>query len=577
MGIRARALILFVVLGALPLGLSIGLLLPSYGHAVRESEDQLQLATVAELAGTLERRWRGVREDADAVAQAVAHAALMEDPKAAEALIQSALAARPRVDVARLEIPSAGVDTVLAKEGAATSDAPRSTEEQRERALRASVVFSPIDATRGALVVAVPKLTDDGAQGWLTVPLYLRPLSQAAVEALAIRGFGDATRLVVVDAERRVVAAAGAGLPPLGEPADALAVWTSLPKSGGRVRVAIKNEFTADGVAMVGAVRTLPEQGWVLAIWRPKSVAMAGYETTRSTVVAITTGALLLALMLGLWASHAVTHPVLALVERARRIGQRRWHELSPPKPRSDELGTLDMAMHKMADDLRTGEAELEKEVRLRSDLSRFVSQEVVDGIVQGDLSLELGGERRAVTVLFADMVAFTAAAESAPPERVVAMLNELFSVLTEVVFRHGGTVDKFIGDCIMAIWGAPVANEDHATKALEAAEDMMRFLEAGRGRWRETYGIEMRLAIGINSGEAIVGNVGSRERMEYTVIGDVVNVAARLETIAAPDQVLLTAATLEEAGEDFDVRRLGERSLTGRSEGVEVYELVDL
>lgn len=576
MGIRGRALVLFLLLGVLPLGLSVGLLLPSYGRAVRESEDQLQLATVAELAGTLERRWSGVREDADAIAAAVAHAALLEEPKAAEALVQSALVARPRVDVARLEIPSAKVDTVLAKEGAATEGTPHSTPEQRERALSGPVAV-PVDGTRGALVVAVPKLQDDGAQGWLTVPLYLRPLSDAATEALAVRNFGDATRLLVVDAERRVVVAVGSGLPAQGTSASSLPVWASLPVQGNQAGLAIKNEFTADGLEMVGAVHVLPEQGWTVAMWRPKSVAMAGYTATRRTVVAIASGALLLALVLGLWASRAVTRPVLALVERARRIGQRRWGDLPPPAPRNDELGSLDVAMHKMAEDLQAGEAELEKEVRLRSDLSRFVSQEVVEGIVQGDLSLELGGERRAVTVLFADMVAFTAAAESAPPERVVAMLNELFSVLTEVVFRHGGTVDKFIGDCIMAIWGAPVATEDHALKALEAAEDMMRFLEAGRGRWREEYGIEMRLAIGINSGEAIVGNVGSRERMEYTVIGDVVNVAARLETIAAPDQVLLTAATLDEAGEDFDVRRLGERSLTGRSEGVEIYELVAL
>ena len=101
-------------------------------------------------------------------------------------------------------------------------------------------------------------------------------------------------------------------------------------------------------------------------------------------------------------------------------------------------------------------------------------------------------------------------------------------------MFRHGGTVDKFIGDCIMAVWGAPSAQDDHAARALAAAEDMMRFLETANEGWQEKYDVEIRLGIGVNSGEAIVGNVGSDKRMEYTVIGDVVNVAARLEAIAA-------------------------------------------
>jgi class 3 adenylate cyclase len=146
--------------------------------------------------------------------------------------------------------------------------------------------------------------------------------------------------------------------------------------------------------------------------------------------------------------------------------------------------------------------------------------------------------------------------------------------MLTEIVFRHGGTVDKFIGDCIMAVWGAPVPAADHAIRALRAAEDMMRFLEAANEGWREKYDVEIRLGIGVNSGEALVGNIGSDKRMEYTVIGDVVNVAARLEAIAQPNQVLVSGATRDLVGDAFALEKLGDRKLTGRKTDTAVYAL---
>jgi len=146
--------------------------------------------------------------------------------------------------------------------------------------------------------------------------------------------------------------------------------------------------------------------------------------------------------------------------------------------------------------------------------------------------------------------------------------------VLTELVFRHGGTVDKFVGDCVMAIWGAPTPQDDHARRAVEAAEDMLRWLETANPGWLERYGVTVQLAIGINSGEAVVGNVGSEKRMEYTAIGDVVNVAARLEAMARPQQILITAATRTAAGEDFDYADAGERLLAGRAEAVHLFEV---
>jgi len=125
-----------------------------------------------------------------------------------------------------------------------------------------------------------------------------------------------------------------------------------------------------------------------------------------------------------------------------------------------------------------------------------------------------------------------------------------------------------------MAVWGAAEAQPDHAVRAVAAADDMMRFLETAADGWRETYGVEIRLGIGINSGQALVGNVGSSKRMEFTVIGDVVNVASRLETIARPNQVLLTEATRAGLGERFEVVALGGHDITGRKGRMEVFAL---
>ena len=149
-----------------------------------------------------------------------------------------------------------------------------------------------------------------------------------------------------------------------------------------------------------------------------------------------------------------------------------------------------------------------------------------------------------------------------------------MFTFLTGIVFNHGGMVDKFIGDCVMAVFGAPEPRDDDAERAALAALEMIEWLETGNAKWADEFGRELQLGIGISTGTAIVGNLGSEKRMEYTAIGDTVNIAARLEMLAKPGQILISEATREELGEDFDVVDLGARDITGRKEQVRIFEL---
>jgi class 3 adenylate cyclase len=475
----------------------------------------------------------------------------------------------------RFEVPEANVATVLRVGGATPDDAPASTPALRREADERRVAIALDGPGRATLVVPIQRRDGaQGARGYVTTSVDLAPLGEDLARLAAARFDGQA-RLVVVDADLRALAAFG--LPDAASGADAsrLPVWSALPP-GARPRehLGVVVEHEEGGERMVGAVESVPRFGWTVALWRPEAVAYEALGRLERLAAAVAGGALALALAAALLASRAVTTPVLRLAEQAKLIGRRRFRDLALPKARADELGDLARSMDEMAQDLEKVEAEIAREARLRGDLGRFLSKDLVESIVRGEHPLALGGRRQAVSVLFADVVAFTPLAEERPAEEVVALLNELFSVLSEVVFRHGGTVDKFIGDCLMAVWGAPVPAADHAERALAAAEDMMRFLETAAVEWRERYGTHVRLGVGVNSGEAIVGNIGSDKRMEYTVIGDVVNVAARLEALAQPNQVLVGGATYELAKDAYAMRLLGERKLTGRSRETKVYEL---
>jgi class 3 adenylate cyclase len=174
---------------------------------------------------------------------------------------------------------------------------------------------------------------------------------------------------------------------------------------------------------------------------------------------------------------------------------------------------------------------------------------------------------------MFCDLVAFSSFAERHPPLAVAAFLNAYFTRMAEVLFEHEGTLDKFVGDAILAVFGAPFEQPDHALRAVAAARDMRRALEAMNA---EPGASPFHLRIALNSGRALTGDIGSPRRREFTVLGDVVNTASRVEAVAQPDQVLMTGSTWEYVKDAFKTRKVGTNTLRGRETVTELYELID-
>jgi adenylate cyclase len=206
----------------------------------------------------------------------------------------------------------------------------------------------------------------------------------------------------------------------------------------------------------------------------------------------------------------------------------------------------------------------------------RYVAPQVVEEILSvGEENLRLGGTKRKVTLLFIDIRGFTPLSEKLSPEEVVKVLNEYFEMVTRSIFENKGTVDKFMGDAAMALFNAPLPLEDHALWAVKAAKAITEEGAALQQRVLEMSGVTLHFGIGINTGEAIVGNIGSENRMEYTAIGDAVNLAARLESNAKPGQVLVSETVYQEVAGRLPLEPVGEIQVKGKSQPVMVYQLV--
>ncbi|MBI3181371.1 MAG: FHA domain-containing protein [Myxococcales bacterium] len=219
----------------------------------------------------------------------------------------------------------------------------------------------------------------------------------------------------------------------------------------------------------------------------------------------------------------------------------------------------------------------IEKEAVTRAELSRFLSPAVAEAVVKGQVQLFRVGQQVEVSVLFADIRGFTSIAESEEAQDTVSMLNGFFTAMASVIFRHEGNLDKFIGDCVMAVWGPPSQHPDDPARALRAALEMQREVDALNQRRVEAGERPIQVGIGVNTGQAVVGYMGSKERHEFTAIGDCVNTASRLCSLAKGGEVIATETTVRKAGKGFKAEAMSVAQVKGKERGISTYKVVDL
>jgi adenylate cyclase len=243
-------------------------------------------------------------------------------------------------------------------------------------------------------------------------------------------------------------------------------------------------------------------------------------------------------------------------------------------KPDDLELITAVAAQTAVAVENARAHERLAREEVARANYGRFLPEYVVKQMLENPESFKLGGVNQRITVLFADIRGFTRLSEHAQPEKVVQLLNKYFSAMTDIIFAHGGTLDKYIGDGLMALFGAPTATPQDATNALNTAVAMQRRITGINEELRAEGFPEVGAGIGLHTGEATVGYIGSERRSEYTAIGDTVNLASRLESNAKGGQILLSAETAQSAGSRYSLRPLEPIMVKNRTQPVPLFEV---
>jgi adenylate cyclase len=211
----------------------------------------------------------------------------------------------------------------------------------------------------------------------------------------------------------------------------------------------------------------------------------------------------------------------------------------------------------------------------IKSAFKQYLSPSVIEQLIQHPERLKLGGERKILSIFFSDLEGFTSISEGLAPEELTALLNDYLSAMTNIVQEEGGTVDKYEGDAIIAFWNAPLEVPEHAIRAVRAALRCQTHLSALRTGFKKRIGQDMFMRIGINTGPAVVGNLGSHTRFDYTMLGDAVNLAARLEGVNKEfgTYTMISQSTRDLLQDEFAVRELARVAVVGRKEPVTVYE----
>ncbi len=324
--------------------------------------------------------------------------------------------------------------------------------------------------------------------------------------------------------------------------------------------------FTHDGQEYVAGLSALPPafgKQWQLFVITPLSDFTRAFEKNNHRMLAFGLVATALQLAIIYFLSGIVSAPLEKLAKKVNRIQEFEGESLPSLQSPISEISVLSRAIDTLDSASKA--------------FAAFVPVGLVKQLLQSDQKLELGGHSRFLTIFFSDLEAFSTLSEEVPSQELLLRVSAYFSLVTRIVNGEHGTIDKFLGDGVMAFWGAPALLEDHAWLACVAALKIQRGMDELNAQWREQGLKPLNLRIGIHSDAVLVGNVGSRERMSYTVVGDGVNIAARLEGINKEygTRICISHSVFKEAGERLCVRPIEEVVVKGRRSKIPIYELL--
>ncbi len=304
----------------------------------------------------------------------------------------------------------------------------------------------------------------------------------------------------------------------------------------------------------------------LLAISQKK--ILQNIRNAKISIMVLTIIIIILGILLSLGMSRYFSIPIMKLRESTKALGMGDF-DYQVSINRNDELGDLGLAFNEMAKDLSLKE-------KIKDSFGRYVTPEIVDLILANPDNQWMKGLEVEATVLFVDIRGFTTLSEDKEPESIVELLNDYFTRVTDIVIKHGGHINKFLGDEAMAVFGTPVPNPQHADSAVRAAldiqEEIVRF-----DREKKMKDVTIQVGIGVNSGVMVAGNLGSEKRMEYTVIGDNVNVASRLTSLAKSGEILISGQTYEliEDKNSFKTEKRRKAPVKGRKMKISIFNVL--
>ena len=332
------------------------------------------------------------------------------------------------------------------------------------------------------------------------------------------------------------------------------------------------------------------EQGidWLIVVVIPQSDFMEHIDANMRLTFALFLLTLLVAIMIGIFTAKWVIKPITHLMKAAVNISYGKW-EQKLPTGRFDEIGILAQVFQRMAQQLKELFENLEHKVaertvqlRKKNELirrlfGRYLTDEIVDTLLDTKSGLSLGGERREITILTSDLRGFTAQSNKLPPEQVIKMLNFYLKVMTDVITEYQGTIDKFMGDGILVLFGAPIARDDDPERAVACSIAMQLAMDE-INQQLQTWGFDaLEMGIGINTGEVVVGNIGSEKRTQYSVLGNEVNLVYRIESYTVGGQIFISESTLQKVAGIIAIQHQKTVKPKGIKQPITIYDITGI